>query len=56
MERFVALIVAGGVSLVAGLWLAVLLAAGSPPWALGVALAIAGVGCLAEGIRRELSY
>ncbi|ESP87434.1 hypothetical protein K933_14203 [Candidatus Halobonum tyrrellensis G22] len=56
MERFVALVVAGGVALVAGLWLVSLLAAGSPAWLLGVGLALVGVAALAAGIRRELAY
>lgn len=56
MERFVALIVAGGVALVAGLWLTAAFAASAPGWLAGVALALTGVGCLAVGIERELDY
>lgn len=53
-ERFVRLIVGGGVALVAGLWVAALSNAWSPPWLLGAALALLGTGALAAGIRREL--
>lgn len=55
-ERFVWFVVAGGLALVAGLWLATLFAAGSPGWVLGVVLAVGGVAGLAAGIRMELVY
>ena len=54
MERFVQSIVAGGVALVAGLWIATLVDAGSLPWLVGVALALLGAGGLAVGIRSEI--
>ena len=56
MERFVRAIVVGGVALVAGLWAATLSPAWSPPWAVGVALALAGVVCLGGGIWLELDF
>lgn len=54
MEPFVRLIVAGGVVLIVGLWLAVLFEAGSIAWAAGVALAVLGTGSLAAGIGSEI--
>lgn len=54
VERFVQLIVAGGLALLSGLWLTVLFAVATPGWTLGAALAIAGVAGLAAGIYREL--
>lgn len=50
MERFVQLVVGGGVSLVAGLWLVELTAMGSGTWLVGMALAVGGAGALAYGI------
>ncbi|MFC7771404.1 hypothetical protein [Salinirubellus litoreus] len=55
-ERFVRLVVAAGLALVAGLWVAALSTAWTPPWSLGVVLALLGVGGLAAGIRSELDY
>ena len=55
-ERFVQLVVAGGLALVAGLWAGALSTAWSPLWSLGVALALLGAGGLAAGIRSELDY
>lgn len=54
MERSVQLIVAGGVALVAGLWI-VELAASQSTWTLGVAVALAGTLALAVGIARDLT-
>ena len=54
MERFVRLVVAGGLGLVAGLWTLRLSARWSPSWLVGVALVVAGVAGLAAGIWREL--
>lgn len=54
MERFVQLIVTGGVALVAGLWLVRILDAGSPPWLVGAGLVVLGVGGLASGIWSEV--
>ena len=54
MERFVQLIVAGGVVLVGALWLAALSEWGSAPWLAGVVLALCGTAGLAAGIWSEL--
>ena len=54
MERFVQLIVAGGIALVAGLWLVELFDWGSTRWIVGIALAGLGVGGLTAGIFSEL--
>jgi putative flippase GtrA len=54
VERFVQLVVAGGLALLSGLWLTALFAVATPGWTLGVALALAGVAGLAAGIAREL--
>ncbi|ELY61472.1 hypothetical protein C491_01402 [Natronococcus amylolyticus DSM 10524] len=54
MERFVGLIVAGGLALIAGLWLLALLEAGAVGWVLGLALTILGTGALGVGIASEL--
>ncbi|MBP1953850.1 hypothetical protein J2752_000731 [Halarchaeum rubridurum] len=52
MERFVRFVVAGGLTLLAGLWVDRLLA--WPRAALGVALALAGLCLLGVGIAGEL--
>jgi uncharacterized membrane protein HdeD (DUF308 family) len=54
MERFVTLVVAGGLALVAGLWTLHLSARWTPAWLVGVSLVVAGVAGLAAGIWREL--
>lgn len=54
MERFVQVVLAGGLALVAGLWIATLFGVGSVPWAVGVALAVAGVVGLGWGIWMEV--
>ena len=54
MERFVTLVIAGGLGLVAGLWTLHLSARWSSSWLVGVALVVAGVAGLAAGIWREL--
>ncbi|WP_121741710.1 hypothetical protein [Natronorubrum halophilum] len=54
MERFVRLIVAGGVVLVVALWLAALFERGSMLWIVGIALAVLGTGMLTAGIFSEL--
>ena len=54
MERFVRLIVAGGVVLVAALWLVALFEWGSTPWAVGIALAALGFVGVMAGIFSEL--
>jgi hypothetical protein len=54
VERFVWLVVCGGLALVVGLWIATLADPRSLPWAVGVALALLGVGGLAGGVRSEI--
>ncbi|AEH38179.1 hypothetical protein [Halopiger xanaduensis] len=56
MERFVQLIVVGGLALVAGLWLAALFARGSTVWIAGVGLALLGAASVFAGIGSELEY
>ncbi|MDS0223210.1 hypothetical protein NDI54_17845 [Haloarcula sp. S1AR25-5A] len=55
MERFVTLVVAGGLALVAGLWAVRLAATLSAGWLGGVALTFLGLAALGVGIGRELS-
>ncbi|MFB6081167.1 MAG: hypothetical protein ABEJ81_09240 [Haloferacaceae archaeon] len=54
MERFVRSIAAGGILLVAGLWLADLFAPASAPWLVGAALAVVGTAGLVAGIGRRI--
>lgn len=54
MERFVELVVAGGLATVAGLWVTRLTATHSTPWLAGVALAVLGLAGLGAGIAREV--
>ncbi|ADB62256.1 hypothetical protein Htur_3393 [Haloterrigena turkmenica DSM 5511] len=54
MERFVRLIVAGGLVLVGALWLVDLFVRGSPQWTVGVALVILGLVGVMVGIVSEL--
>ncbi|MDF9744711.1 hypothetical protein [Natrinema salsiterrestre] len=54
MERFVQLIVAGGVVLVGALWLAALVEYGSVVWFGGVVLALLGTGAVLAGIVSQL--
>jgi hypothetical protein len=54
VERFVQLVVAGGLALVTGLWLTVAFAPGTAGWLAGVGLALLGTGGLAAGISREI--
>jgi hypothetical protein len=54
MERFVRLLVAGGIALVAGLWLVALFESASLPWLVGLGLAALGTGGLGAGIASEL--
>ena len=56
MERFIQLVVAGGVTLVAGLWIAALAGDQTGLRLLGVALAAGGTVALAVGIRTELVW
>jgi type IV secretory pathway TrbD component len=53
VERFVRAIVAGGLALVAGLWI-VASTGVALPWLLGVALIVVGSGGLVVGIVAEL--
>ncbi|MEF8828402.1 MAG: hypothetical protein V5A49_05175 [Haloarcula sp.] len=55
MERFVELVVAGGLALVVGLWTVRLAASFSAVWLGGVALVLLGLAALGVGIGRELS-
>lgn len=54
MERFVQLIVVGGLALVAGLWLLESFARGSPGWVVGAGLAALGIVSAFGGIFSEL--
>lgn len=54
MERFAIAIVTGGVSLVAGLWLATLLTAVTIGWMLGIVLVLLGLGGMMWGIWTQL--
>ncbi|QSX00264.1 hypothetical protein [Haloterrigena alkaliphila] len=54
MERFVRLIVAGGVVLVGAFWLVALFEWGSTPWVVGIALAALGFLGVMVGICSEL--
>lgn len=55
MERFVELVVAGGLALVVGLWTVRLAGSRSAVWLGGVALVLLGLVALGVGIGRELS-
>lgn len=54
MERFVQLLVAGGLALLAGLWTLRVAGAWSPSWLAGAVLVVVGVAGLAVGIGSEL--
>jgi len=54
MERFVGLVVAGGCSLVAGLWLVTLFETPAAAWWVGVALVALGIGGLGTGIASQV--
>lgn len=49
MERFVQFVAAGGVGLVAGLWLLAAFPPLLPPWALGAGLAVLGAAGVLYG-------
>lgn len=55
-ERFVRLIVGGGIALVAGLWIVTLASGWSVPWIVGAVLVLLGIGGLVVGIRSEIDY
>jgi hypothetical protein len=54
MERFVWLIVAGGIALVGGLWLVAVFELWLIAWAVGAALALLGTGSLLTDIGSEI--
>jgi fatty acid desaturase len=56
MERFAKYIVAGGLALVAGLWVVELTAFGTIGWVVGLALVLLGIAGLSVGIHREVEY
>ncbi|ERH07539.1 MAG: hypothetical protein J07HN4v3_03182 [Halonotius sp. J07HN4] len=56
MEGFVRFIVAGGLALVAGLWITQLGSQASTAWLTGIALAALGGVALAVGIYSPLEY
>lgn len=55
MERFVQYIVAGGLAMVVGLWVAEFTTTWSIPWLLGVLVALGGTAIALAGIYRELT-
>lgn len=55
MERFAQYIVAGGLVMVAGLWVTALTTTWSVPWVVGAVVAFAGMAVSLVGIYRELS-
>ncbi|MEM4782470.1 MAG: hypothetical protein QXG03_13045 [Halalkalicoccus sp.] len=54
VERFVKLIVAGGLALLAGLWVLALAEPRSTGWLVGAALAVLGAVSLFAGIGRPI--
>ncbi|MFC5972169.1 hypothetical protein ACFPYI_12585 [Halomarina salina] len=56
MERFVRVLVAGGLTLLAGLWVVSLVERWAPLWLLGVVLVVVGCCGLGAGIYDELDY
>lgn len=54
MERFARLIVAGGIALVGGLWIAMLAEVGTAAWLVGVVAAALGAGANVAGFVTEL--
>jgi len=56
MERFVQAIVAGGLALVAGLWLLTLQPGGTFGWYNGVALVAVGAVAIAAGIWTKIDW
>jgi hypothetical protein len=54
MERFVGLLVAGGLALVAGLWILALAPGGNPARYAGAALALAGAVALGVAIQSQV--
>jgi hypothetical protein len=56
VERFAKYIVAGGLALAAGLWVAHVFEWGSNAWILGAVLVALGAGGLGVGIVSEIEY
>ena len=56
VEGFVVRIVAGGLALVAGVWLLTLATLWSVPWLFGTGLAVSGALALWSGIWSEIEY
>lgn len=56
IERFVQLILGGGLGLVAGLWIVELMPRDSGIWLLGILLAFLGAIAILAGIASELNY
>lgn len=56
MESFVWYIVAGGIALVAGLWVLEFGAAWTLLWGAGIALATLGIAGLSVGIESEIEW
>lgn len=55
-ERFVRLIVGGGIALVGGLWIVTFARLWSSAWIVGAALVLLGIGGLVGGIWSEIDY
>ncbi len=53
-EQWVRRAVAGGLTLLVGLWVLELAASGTPVWLAGLVLALVGLGVLFFGIRHQL--
>ena len=55
MERSIQLLVAGGIALVAGLWVLHLVPTATAGWSVGAALALSGALAIAVGIASDLT-
>ncbi|WP_330631710.1 hypothetical protein [Halocatena halophila] len=56
MEPFVRWILAGGMTLVVGLWVSMLAASWSTPWLAGAMGSLLGITGIAVGLRRQLVF